>query len=67
MLPARQTHFGSSFERPFGENTFSENAPPKRLFCFTVFDSLDDYLNRYGSSWTKFQLKPSILNPNRDI
>jgi len=25
------------------------------------------YLNRYASIWTKFQLKPSVLNPNRDI
>ena len=29
-----------------------------------VFNS---YLNRYGSMWTKFQLKPSILDPNRNI
>jgi len=25
------------------------------------------YLHRYGSFWTKFQLKPSILDSNRDI
>ena len=25
------------------------------------------YLNRYASIWIKFQLKPSVLNPNRDI
>ena len=25
------------------------------------------HLNRYASIWTKFQLKPLVLNPNRDI
>jgi len=28
---------------------------------------LNCYLNRYGSIWTKFQLKPSIMDPNREI
>ena len=27
---------------------------------------LNGYLNRYGSIWTKFQLKPSVPDPNRD-
>ena len=30
ILPARQTHFGDFFGQPFGENTFSTNAPPKK-------------------------------------
>jgi len=29
--------------------------------------SFSSYLNRYASIWTKFQLKPLVLNPNRDI
>jgi len=28
---------------------------------------LNGYLNRYASNWTKFQLKWSILDPNRGI
>ena len=28
---------------------------------------VNGYLDRYGSIWTKFQLKPSILTPNRNI
>jgi len=30
ILPARQTYFWEFFGQPFGENTFSENAPPPR-------------------------------------
>ena len=37
-----------------------------RLFLM-VLNGLNGYLNRYGSIWSKFQLKPSILDPNRDI
>jgi len=28
ILPARQTHFWEFFGQPFGQNTFSKNAPP---------------------------------------
>jgi len=28
---------------------------------------LNGYLNRYASNWTNFQLKWSILDPNRGI
>ena len=32
-----------------------------------VFISLNCYLSQYASNWTKFQLKWSILDPNRGI
>ena len=32
-----------------------------------VFNGLYNYLHRYESIWTKFQLKLSILKQNRDI
>jgi len=32
-----------------------------------VLIDLNGYLNRYASNWTNFQLKWSILDPNRGI
>ena len=39
-----------------------------QVFIFnTVLLVINSYLNRYGSIWTKFQLEPSILEPNGDL
>ena len=35
--------------------------------CLMVLNGLNGYLNRHESIWIKFQLKPSILDPSRDI
>jgi len=32
-----------------------------------VIVGLNGYLSRYASNWTEFQLKWSILDPNRDM